>query len=305
VTVTPDWKKLGLEPSSLKAYDVEDPALRGAEGRGEIALAAPPRAGSSTGATGFRVEVPSHDVRLVLASIPGTYSVEMPRLGVELSRPGKILSDFSDTFEGPALGPAWKKDLHEGHAGIGILDGKLYVQGAHYGYAHVRRDFGNVVGQAFLPVAVTVQCCILRAPTGCADEWGGSLILCWPNGEFVQATPGTCSGKFLYRASRRGVFKGQAVSAQPVPGWYPHSLNWVKIALKPDAIEFYSSADGKTWLKEQAVKRGKEYAGPPGHLLLGNGGPGAKPHFDNVLSKHFNPTNPTCTFFSDLIVGEE
>lgn len=280
VTVEPDWKRLGLALGTLKGHD--------AEGRGEVPFGAN---------GGFKVEVPSHDVRIVLVSPPSSHEVLSERPGEELPSPKTIVKELSDTFEGPGLSPVWQRDLHEGHASVGILDGRLYIQGAHYGYAHLRREFGLD--------NVSVQCLIARAGSGCSDPWGASVILTWRNGEYVQATPGTSDGKFLYLVSRAGTFKGQAVSTHPVPGWYPNYLNWVKVVLKPDVFEFHSSADGKTWVKDQVVKRDPRHAGPPQWLLLGNGGPGDRPHFDNALSQHFNPEWPECTLFADLVVGRE
>jgi hypothetical protein len=206
-----------------------------------------------------------------------------------------MVRELSDTLEGPGLATFWQSDLHEGRSSVGIWDGRLYVQGAHYGYAHVRREFGRD--------NVAVQCLILRADTGCADAWGGSLVLGWANGEFVQATPGTCEGRFLYVVSGVGTYRGQAIGRNVVPGWYPYYPNWVKISLQPEVLAFYSSADGRNWVKDQEVKRGEKHAGAPQYLLLGNGGPGERPHFDNVLSQHFDPQSPSCTFFSDLRVG--
>jgi len=275
--VEPDWKALGLDPAKTEAANTET---------GErLAL----------DAGRFAVRVPRHDLRLVLLSAPGAYPVGVEKLGSELPRPKEIIKELSEPFAGAELPAGWQKDLHEGHSGAWMLDGRLCIQGAHYGYTHVRRELGVD--------NVSAQCLILRPGTGCMDTSGASLFLCWPNGEYVQATPGTGEGKFVYVVSGVGHRKGSPTSRRAVPGCYPCFPNWVKIALSPDKIAFYGSSDGKQWVKDWELKRGAKHAGPPQYLLLGNGHAGEKPHLDNVMSQHFSATSSTSAFFSDLVIG--
>ena len=276
--IGPDWKALGLDPSKAEAANTET---------GERA--------EDLDAGRFRIEVPRHDVRLVLLSPPGAYPVHVEKLGSELPQPKEVLRELCEPFAGADLPAAWQKDLHEGHSGAWMLDGRLCIQGAHYGYAHVRRELGVD--------NLSAQCLILRPGTGCMDTSGASLFLCWPNGEYVQATPGTGEGKFVYVASGVGQRKGSPVSRRAVAGCYPCFPNWVKIALSAGKIAFYGSSDGKQWAKDWEMRRDAKHAGPPQCLLLGNGHPGEKPHLDNVISQHFTPANPTSSFFSDLIIG--
>jgi hypothetical protein len=278
--VQPDWAKLGIEPAKLEVQDAET---------GErLAL---------TARRGFELSVPRHDVRLVLAGAPGAYEARPEKLGAELPRPREVLKDLSDALDGAELAPGWQKDLHDGHSGVWMLDGRLCVQGAHYGFAHARRELGVD--------NVSAQCLIMRPATGCMDGSGASLFLLWPNGECAQATPGTCEGKFTYFLSGVGEKKGSDISRRAVPGWYPYFANWVRIALSPDKVSFYGSSDGKEWVKDWEAKRGPKHAGAPQWLILGNGQRGQHPHLDNVHPQHFHATSPTCAFFSDLVVGRD
>jgi hypothetical protein len=280
--LAPVWNRWKTDPGSLTAVDAET---------GErIAMAAGP-----AGPT-IRLSVPRHDVRLVLVAPPDRFPVTAPILGADLPGPQQILARVSDRFAGPELAPAWQKDLHEGTSWAGILDGRLCVQGNSYGYAHVRRELGMD--------DVSVQCLVMRPAGGGMDAWGPSLFLVWPNGEYVQATPGMNAGKFCYRVSGGGDRYGSPVSKQPVAGWFPHCANWVKLRIAPERIEGFGSSDGRTWSKDWEIKRGAAHAGPPQWVLLGNGAPGKEPCLNNVHPQHFSPKNPSTAFFSDLAIGK-
>jgi hypothetical protein len=282
-TIEPDWGRLRLDSSALTAVDAES---------GELL---PLRAGTS--GRGFQIRVPRHDVRLVVVGPAGRYPVATTALGAALPMPKTILTDLSARFDGPELAPAWQKGLHEGTSWAGILDGRLCVQGNTYGYAHVRRGLGVD--------NVSVQCQVLSVPSGGMDAWGKSLFLIWPNGQYVQASPGASQGKFFYLVSGAGNRWGAAINKQPVAGWFPYCANWVKVRLTPEMILCCGSADGKTWSQDWEVKRGAAHAGAPQWLMLGNGSPGKEPLLQNVHPQHFSPARGTAVFFSDLVVGKE
>jgi hypothetical protein len=235
------------------------------------------------------------------------------------------------------LAAAWQPDTHRGSSGAWIVDGRLCVLGNHYGYAHVRRELGVD--------NVSVQCLILGPRRrGTQDEWGPSLFLVWseespdrppeeppelgeglsldgladdmtepdeelslvPRGcDYVQATPGACQGKFLYVSSRDGFQWGSEMNREPAPGWYPYCANWVKISLNPDRVACYASSDGRTWVKDWDLKRGRFFAGPPRYVLLGNGRPGKESLLRNVHPEHFIPSHAGQVFFSDFLVGRD
>jgi len=281
-TISVDWEKLNLNHRQFDLVNTETGRIISISGNGE-----------------FSAFIPRHDVRLLLAAPKGTVRLQFENPGTELPRPRNILVEFSDTFEDEQLSPGWKAGLHEGNAGVYLMDGRLCVQGAHYGYAHVRRKMGID--------NITVQCQILRKPTGSMDSSAGSLFLYWKNGHYLQALPGVNRGQFLYTVSGKGRHSGSPISKGPLPGWYPFSTNWVRIELQADSIIFSGSNDGKTWKQDWKVNRPEKFRGPPEFLILGNGHPGKEPFLSNVISKHFRAhghyPNPM-TFFDDLIVGK-
>jgi len=279
--LAPVWSKWKLDPRQAAAVDAETGQA--------IAMEAGP-AGPV-----FRINIPRHDIRMVLVAAPGRFPITTPMLDAEGLGPENRLPQFSDRLAGPELARAWQKDLHPGTSWAGILDGRLCVQGNTYGYAHVRRELGVD--------DVSVQCLVMRTPSGGMDAWGPSLFLVWPNGEYVQASPGASQGKFFYRISGSGQRYGSPVSRQPVPGWFPYSANWVRISLTPERIECSGSADGKTWPKDWEAKRDAAHAGAPQWVMLGNGSPGKEPLLKNVHPQHFSPANPSAAFFSDLALG--
>jgi len=280
VRVVPDWGKLGISEKGLALVDPEP---------GE---SIPPERGA------FVVPVKRHDVRLVLAGDLSGYRVDAELPGKDLPRPKTILEELSDPLRGPKLDPAWEVDTHEGASGVGFVDGRLYVQGHHYGYAHVRRQLGVD--------NVSVQCLVMRKGTGCSDFWAGGLSLWWENGDYVRITPGWRKGKFIYEATGRGRVDGSEISKAPAPRWFPYFANWVKVRLTPETVECYGSSDGKTWTKDLEVKRGKVFAGPPAHVLLGHGGSGKEPYLKNVAAQHFRADHGNAvTFFSDLVIGKD
>jgi hypothetical protein len=283
--VEPDWAKLKVDPAGLAAVDAET------NRRLEL------NAGAS--GKGLKVEVARHDVRLVVLGPAGrSADPDAGRaLGAALPGPKQVIPDLCDPLAGPELGKAWVKDGHTGASGAAIVDGRLCVWGNHYGFSHVRRELRQD--------NVSVQCLILRPGTGGGDEWGGSLFLHWPNGEYAQATPGTGDGKFLYVLSGGGRRTGPEVNRESVAGWYPYGANWVKIALTPAQIIFSSSSDGKTWSKDWEAARGPKHSGAPEFVMLGNGSPGPAPLLKNPHPQHFSPASFSSWFFSDLVVGED
>ncbi len=285
VFVQPSWNKLQIDPQKVTLYDAET-GIKLSPGEKK--------------STGFSVEIPAHDLRLLVLNERQGYVDESAcqPLGRNLPGPKKVFPDLSASFTAEKqLENSWIKESHQGVSGATILDGRLCIWGNHYGFSHVRRQLSL---ENF-----SVQCLILRAPTGCSDEWGGSLFLYWANGQYLQATPGTGQGKFFYCVSATGAKWGSNISRKTVAGWYPYSANWVKVVLKPQTIEFYCSFDGFNWVKDWETKRSEKHQGPVQFLILGNGSPGKEPFLKNSHPQHFSPANPSTWFFSDLVVGQE
>lgn len=279
--IKPDWDKLKITSGNMKIINAET------------------MTGVQKTAGGFTVMVPRHDILLILAGDLSSYDTGLPQPGKKLPVPENKMADFCEKFEGPDIPAEWEVCSHEGRSSTGFVDGRLYVQGAHYGYSYIRRNLNPDMEN------ISVQCLVMRCPTGSSDSWGGGLVLHWTNGGYLQAIPGTGQGKFVFSESGKR-HTGSPVSRTSVPGWYPYTANWVKIRLTPEHVEFYSSADGEQWVMEKQLKREEKYLGAPECIILGNGSKGNNPYFSNIQSeKNFNPDNPSTTFFSDLVVGKE
>lgn len=274
--IKPNWKILKIDPAKIELVNPETGKKMPIQDNA------------------FKISLSKHDLALVIASAPNSYPEAFANLvnnsTTNLSRAVKRLS--SPLAKAP-LGDGWEKVLHKGNSAVGFVDGKMYIQGHHYGYAYIKHKLGIK--------DFTVQCQILRKRSGCADNFGGSLFLWWDNGAFIQVGPGTRQGKFFCSESGR-IKYGKKINKKSLPGWYPYLANWVKLKLTPEKIIFYSSIDGKNWEENQVIKRTGKYAGAPDFLMLGNGKTGKNPYLSNVLSKHFNPDRPSTTFYSDLVV---
>ena len=276
-TVTPNWRKLSLDPTKLGVFDSEtgDPL-------------------PLVGGQGIRLTIPSHEPKLVYVGRHGRFEGE--RVTSDALVPPNVLAEHSDPLAGPKLAPVWEKALHGGPLpSASIVDGRLLIQANGYGHGHVRRKFGID--------NVSVQCMIMRGSRGGMDQFSPSLFLWWANGEFVQATPGMQCAKFYYAASTAKHRRGSAVNQKPTAPWYPYVVNWVKIVLRPKTVVFYGCADGRTWHRDWEIPRGERLAAAPEWLILGRGSAGKKPLLCNPHPKHFYPKRVGHMFFSDLVVA--
>ena len=277
--ITPDWQKLGISGKKLrvlKTETLEDMVV-------------------DNGA--FRVRVGSHDILFVLAGDLGGYTLPTPRRWDALPKPKTVLARYSDAFAGPELPARWERVLHRGRSGVGFVDGKLYIQGHFFGYAMVRQKLDGQDN-------ISAQCVITRSPGG-HDTSAGSLFLFWKEGGCLQAgISSNRNGAFMYVVNGRRTY-GTDINLTSPYGWYPCVSNAVKIRLTPKSVEFYGSADGRTWSKPFTVKRGPKLSGAPDYVAVGNGHRGEKPYMANVYERHFNPDRPGTTFFSDLVVGRD
>ena len=270
--ITLDWNALKLDPRQLTVTDAET---------GDAIPA-------SKLEKGFTLKVDRHDLRLALIAAPRRFAVEKKHN--EMLKPKTILKEYSDDFTGPELSPVWKKDVHEGKAGVWMLNGQMCIRGNWLGYAQVRRELGLD--------NVSAQCQMMGTP--------GGLYLLWPNGSYVRAgvsmmyEGNVWKGKFTFAMT--GI--KDYVGGMTTPRWDSFGPNWVKMTLKPDMVEFYSSSDGKAWTKEWEQKRNDKFAGAPQYLILGYGPPGDKPQPGN-MPKSFEPDQVAPTYYSDLIVGKE
>jgi len=276
--VVPDWAKLGVR----RPAEAIDPETHQSVAVSEDA---------------FQIDVPRHDIRLVLAGNLSAYNLEATQPESGLPGPEKVIAELCDSLAGPELGNAWQEDLHEGTSSIGFVADKLFVQASHYGYGHVRRrlDIDNV----------SVQCMILRKGSGQSDEWAGGISLHWDNGAFVRLMPGNQTGKFLWQVDGHGARKGNVnANREPLPGWYPFYANWLKIRLTAKTIEFHGSNNGSTWANVHDLPRDAKLNGAPAWVVLGNGNNGPVSLLKNPHPKHFiADRGDHVVFFSDFVVG--
>ena len=81
------------------------------------------------------------------------------------------------------------------------------------------------------------------------------------------------------------------------------AVNWVKITLRPERIDFYCTTDGASWVPYGTLPRaGLE--GAPEWLMLGQGLPGEQPFLANdgqCPDRHGEWA--AMLWFDDLIVG--
>ena len=113
--------------------------------------------------------------------------------------------------------------------------------------------------------------------------------------------------KYLVMANGEAVAEQNQGPAISTEGWY--TKNWVKITLRPGAIEFYGSSDGRVWLGPWTAKRPAALSGPAKLLILGRGHetgrpPYEGPDFDNNWTRG-TWGNPWCCYLDDLIVGRD
>ena len=252
----------------------------------------------------FRMRVPWHEYRLVLLAPPGRYAPGRPHPGVELPKPKTILPELCDDFDAPELSSAWTVDCAPNS--LTVLrpqDGRLKCRRKIFLWCHLERPLGVD--------NVSVQCRIDDHISGNFDTWRPCLALYWGQGSYARAMP-SCQWSancFKYLVMAGGKIVGEQKRGPTISkeGWY--TKNWVKISLRPGAIEFYGSNDGKTWLGPWTVKRPAALSGPPKLLIIGRGHetgtpPYDGPDFDNNWTGG-TWGNPWCCYFDDLIVGKE
>jgi hypothetical protein len=240
------------------------------------------------------LSVPRHNYRLLLLGPKGAFPRDLPPLGAELPRPKEINDDLCDDFSGPQLSPQWKlvsSPVADG--AIEVYRGRLCVKGADYKFSAAERAFGQ--DNVSVQVRVESHAKYHQHRIGLALLWGNPSSAGMPH---IFAGPNLKEKKFFYAFYANEKQKGTKTASEvnlENPG-NMHQYNWVKIALAPETITFFSSADGKTWAKDFELPRPVEMKGPPSVLRLGKNPDGAE------LS-HRPPA--TYDYFDDLVGGKE
>ena len=215
------------------------------------------------------LDIPRHDYRTLIVSEPGLHGPLPPDLGQALRPPQatwieELCDDFSsiETAWQRNTSPHIRKSTHRAHGvpseAFDIFLGHLRIRTSSYMHASVSRPFGQD------GCSVQVK---LREPDGRYGQgFGPGLHLYWENGaeahlmawDGVGTTGFACEGKL---AGKR-VFRKQ--------GGKPEKVNWGRVTLKPEGVEFHISTDGKTWSILHRQPR-KGFEGAPASLALGHG----------------------------------
>ncbi|HUT00901.1 MAG TPA: hypothetical protein VM031_00490, partial [Phycisphaerae bacterium] len=231
--------------------------------------------------------VDRHDYRVILLAAPGEFRPLDSALGKALEPPReKRIEALCDDFS--AVRDVWtrKASPHIGLKWGKVFDsvaGGLRIRTSSYKHALLARPFGRDTG--------SVQVKIRESTQGYGGEYRPCLCLYWGKDKFARIV----------------ALSGEKVTCQTVngpkrstrPGPECGLLTWVKIVLKPKAIEFHCSTDGRAWKRFHTQPRAG-FEGAPGHLLLGHGsgGPNAFLRNDSHLEMYFIDS-----FFDDLIVA--
>ncbi|HPP12768.1 MAG TPA: hypothetical protein PKW42_08560, partial [bacterium] len=234
----------------------------------------------------LHLSVLRHNYRLLLVGPKGTFPADQPLPGSILGKPGELLPELCDTFEGKVLRPEWKLVCSPASSGrLGNYRGKLMVLGSDYRFAAAERAFG----QDNVTVQVRIESRGHGNPVG--------LLLLWENGGYAFAGVVHQRKQFLYvcqAGTKKTASWGPEMNLAN-PGKM-HQVNWVKISLHPEKIVFTSSSDGKSWNQPWEMKRPAELSAAPAVLRLGKS-PTGEEASHNV--------SPDTVFFDELLVGKE
>ena len=231
-----------------------------------------------------------HNYRVLLLAAPGTFKTLDPSLGKALAPTTRIeaLCDSFDTKKSTWEALVSAKSTHQASA-VQVLDGLLCLRTGPGWY--------TMVAKPFAADNCSVQVKIRESHGDRADGMGPMLALYWEKDKYVRIMAGNTRGNKNFRAEGKSGVQEFGVNS-PMP---TDTINWVKIALTPTAIDFYCSTDGKTWTQFHTQPR-TTYTGAPATLLLGNGGQGKNALFQN---DSWDDSNAAESFFDDLIVGKE
>ena len=209
-----------------------------------------------------------HDYLTLIVARPGLHAPPAPDDGRRL-QPARALwiKDLCDDFQ--TLSKEWTRNASsfvtmatDKHGVPGkafdLLAGHVRIRTSSSIYANLSRPFDQDNCSVQLK---------LREPDG---SYGGGfepgLHLYWADGRSVHVT-GWGRGPALPLSCHGRLGDKNAFSRR---GPEPARISWVRIALKPDAIEFHTSTNGETWdLLHRQPRAGFE--GAPAELALGHG----------------------------------
>ncbi len=174
-------------------------------------------------------------------------------LTIAAAQPGNALVD--ESFDGPALAPAWTVDKSAGNA-IELRDGDVEIRAAENTYAHLQRPLTHDHIRAS---------CVLQPGNGIS--WCTSLFLCWQPADWCQiGVIPRGDGRYYVCVTTRGQRHEHDLTRCRFAAWHH-----VGIELGEDCLRFVTSPDGTTWKTELFLPRPPELMGPPTLLIVGKG----------------------------------
>jgi hypothetical protein len=217
------------------------------------------------------LKIPRHNYTTLIVAKPGLHTPLASGLGQALlPAADKRIKDLSDDFT--TLRADWEKKTSPDFDKVTIRSGDSHGVPAvpfvsEAGVLRVRTSSGLVarLQRPFGQDNVSVQVKLREPFGGYQPGFTPGLHLDWKDGRTISITgwnkPGdnlVCSGD----ANGAVVFQASGPKME--------LITWVKIALRPDTIEFYASTDGQSWKLVHSQPR-KGFEGAPDILALGHG----------------------------------
>jgi hypothetical protein len=246
----------------------------------------------------INVPVRRHDYECLILAKPGMYKPLAKNHGDSLEPPKNLwIKRLCDSFS--TLDPKWQKNVatdllakKKWGKNFEIVSGMLRVRGTVWTYSNLITPFNEdncsvqieVREPFFYPYYVNCY----------GDGIGPGLQLVWADGSWIsmrgwERQPKGKSSNFYcvgYNAkTKKKVFSKLGEQAG--------IINWMKITLAKDNIEFHYSTDGNKWQLLYKQPR-KEFTGAPKELVIGNG----------YKTQHHKPCNAEDSFFDNLITAK-
>jgi hypothetical protein len=250
---------------------------------------------SVAGASIKSIPVTRHGRRALLLAKPGIFPAMVP----PPDEGGKPIAALCDDFA--RLDGVWTKDVSakvkgaDGPVSPAIrlrAGGELELYGAKGSALQVRRAFGED--------NCSVQVRIRGAKDGHSFAGGHGLCLYWGKERYVRiAAPEAPSDTAVFLVQAVGAkAKFAAAAGAPIK---LGMVNWGRITLKPDVIEFHGAPDGGEWRALGTLPRAGLDGAPP-WLILGQGVDGAAEYLmnDGICADNRAPEWCSVGWFSQL-----